>query len=87
MHVRGHENVLKRLLMHAGAFNLRLWMRTLIGVGSPRGLQGRLAPFGALLTALCASIYETLTPPWAWPRNSARPRRIFDGLVIAEALF
>jgi transposase len=87
MHVRGHENVLKRLLMHAGAFNLRLWMRTLIGVGAPRGLQGRLAPFGALLTALCASIYETLTPPWAWPRNSARPRRIFDGLVIAEALF
>jgi hypothetical protein len=42
-HVRGHENVLKRLLVHAGAFNLGLWMRTLFGVGTPRGLQGRLA--------------------------------------------
>jgi hypothetical protein len=28
-HVRGHENVLKRLLVHAGAFNLALWMRSL----------------------------------------------------------
>ena len=27
VHVRGHENVLKRLLVHAGAFNLGLWMR------------------------------------------------------------
>src|SRR6476619_823979 len=33
-HVRGHENVLKRLLIHAGAFNLGLWMRTLFGVGT-----------------------------------------------------
>jgi transposase len=87
MHVRGRENVLKRLLVHAGAFNLGLWMRTLFGVGTPRGLQGRLATFGALLSALCASIYETLTPPWTWPLSSARPRRTFDGLVIAEPLF
>jgi hypothetical protein len=51
-HVRGHENVLKRLLVHVGAFNLGLWMRTLFGVGTPRGLQGRLAAFGAVLSAL-----------------------------------
>src|SRR5437867_9578697 len=38
-HVRGHENVLKRLLVQAGAFNLGLWMRTLFGVGTPRGLR------------------------------------------------
>src|SRR5437762_7341506 len=49
-HVRGHENVLKRLLVHAGAFNLGLWMRMLFGVGTPRGLQSRLAALGALLT-------------------------------------
>ena len=51
-HVRGHENALKRLLIHAGAFNLGLWMRTLFGIGTPRALQGRLAAFGALLSAL-----------------------------------
>jgi transposase len=52
VHVRGHENVLKRLLVHAGAFNLGLWMRTLLGIGTPRGLQGRLAALGAVLSAL-----------------------------------
>jgi transposase len=42
-HLRGHSNILKRLFIHAGAFNLGLFMRQLIGVGTPRGFQGRLA--------------------------------------------
>ena len=42
-HVRGHANILKRLLIQTSAFNVGLLMRTLIGVGTPRGLQGRLA--------------------------------------------
>jgi transposase len=50
-HVRGHENVLKRLLVHASAFNLGLWMRMLFGIGTPRALQGRLVAF-ATVTAL-----------------------------------
>ena len=41
-HLRGHTNILKRLLIHAGGFNLGLIMRQLIGLGTPRGLQGRL---------------------------------------------
>jgi len=40
-HLRGHENILKRLLIHSGAYNLGLLMRRMIGVGTPRGLQGR----------------------------------------------
>jgi transposase len=48
-HLRGHDNILKRVLVHAGAFNLGLVMRALIGVGTPRGLQGRVA---ALLATL-----------------------------------
>jgi transposase len=46
-HVRGHENVLKRLLVHASAFNLGLWMRSLFGIGTPRALQGRAVTIGA----------------------------------------
>src|SRR5919197_4853413 len=42
-HLRGHENILKRLLVHAGGFNLGLLVRSTLGVGTPRGLQGRLA--------------------------------------------
>ena len=43
VHLRGHHNILKRVLLHAGALNLGLLMRTLFGVGTPRGLQGRVA--------------------------------------------
>ena len=53
VHLRGHTNILKRLLIHTGGFNLGLLMRQFIGVGTPRGLQGRLiAILGALLTLL-----------------------------------
>ena len=45
VHLRGHHNILKRILLHAGALNLGLLMRTLFGVGTPRGLQGRVASF------------------------------------------
>ena len=48
-HLRSHENILKRVLAHAGAFTLGLVMRALIEVGTPRGLQGRVA---ALLATL-----------------------------------
>jgi hypothetical protein len=40
------------LLVHAGAFNLGLWMRSLFGIGTPRGLQGRLVALHAVLGAL-----------------------------------
>jgi transposase len=40
-HLRGHRNILKRLLVHVAAFNLSLILRREIGVGTPRGLQDR----------------------------------------------
>ena len=51
-HLRGHANILKRLLVHTGAFNLGLLMGTLIGVGTPRGLQGRVVAVLTLVGAL-----------------------------------
>jgi transposase len=51
-HLRGHENILKRLLIHAGACNLALLMRRLHQAGTPRGVAGLparlLRAFGAL---------------------------------------
>jgi transposase len=41
VHLRGHDNILKRLLIHVGGLNLGLLMRHVCGVGTPRGLQGR----------------------------------------------
>jgi transposase len=42
LHLRGRENILKRLVVHSGAANLGLLMRKLFGRGTPRGFQGRL---------------------------------------------
>ena len=35
-HLRGHENILKRQLIHVGAFNLSLILRKVLGAGTPR---------------------------------------------------
>ena len=56
----GTRTCCERLLVHAGAFNLGLWMRTLFGVGTPRGLQGRLAALDAVLSALCSLTGEAI---------------------------
>ena len=54
-HLRGHANILKRLLVHIGGCNLGLLMRVLFGIGTPRSLQGRWAAFVvALWTHLVA---------------------------------
>jgi hypothetical protein len=52
VHLRGRENILKRLVVHSGAANLGLLMRKLFGKGTPRGLQGRWL---ALIPAVNAS--------------------------------
>jgi transposase len=39
-HLRGRDNILKRLLIHAAAFNIALLVRKQYGIGKPRTLQG-----------------------------------------------
>jgi len=59
VHLRGRENILKRLVVHAGAANLGLLMRKLFGKGTPRSLAGRLP---AMIPAA-----ETFTRLWTVP--------------------
>ena len=40
-HLRGHQNILKRPLIHVGAFNLSLIFRCLLGAGTPREWKNR----------------------------------------------
>ena len=58
VYLRGHTNIRKRVLIHAGGFNLGLLMRQLIGVGTPRGLQGRLNAVVATLLALLRPLWD-----------------------------
>ena len=59
-HLRGHPNILKRLLIHAGSFNLGLVMRHLLGSGTPRGLQDRQA------ATVLAALLVLLRAPRRW---------------------
>jgi hypothetical protein len=65
-HLRGHTNILKRLLIHAGGFNLGLVMRHLIGSGTPRGLQDRPATVIAALLVLLGAPRRWLVAISAW---------------------
>ena len=40
-HLRGRDNIMKRQLVHVGAFNLGLILRQLLGAGTPRELRNR----------------------------------------------
>jgi transposase len=75
VHLRGHTNILKRLLIHTSGFNLGLLMRQLIGVGTPRGLQGRLVAALDALLALIRGLRLTVTRHW----SSQRPFSTQDG--------
>jgi transposase len=84
VHLRGRENILKRLVVHAGAANLGLLMRKLFGCVTPRALQGRLTALAAttdhgkaLLRAiveLCAAFFR-------------RSRRLIASSSVTPALY
>ena len=67
-HLRGRENILKRQLVHVGAFNLSLILRKLLGAGTPRELKNRAGRifsrlFGFLCRTTAASIIGRRTRP------------------------
>lgn len=91
-HLRHHPNILKRLLIHIGAFNLSLLFRRLTGSGTPRGLRqtaGNAANFfrqayAAPLRAI-ASAGLTLASLWKHPqmrtRHTNHPRRLSNNWI------
>lgn len=68
-HLRGHDNIRKRALIHACGFNLGLLMREETGKGTPRGLQGLLRLISVLTGRLRGALGDTadLWAAWAGP--------------------
>jgi len=60
-HLRGHANILKRLLIHVAGFNLSLVMRKILGLGTARGLQGLAARIVHVLLSFLRMIWRTVT--------------------------
>jgi len=63
-HLQHHENILKRLLIHVGAFNLSLLLRKTSGAGTPRGLcetlQTRSRPLAPALNRAIRALLDRI---------------------------
>jgi transposase len=55
-HLRKHDNILKRLLVHVAGMNLGLLLRSAYGIGTPRGLQGLSYALDFLVTLLALAV-------------------------------
>jgi transposase len=93
LYLRGHTNILKRLLIHTGGFNLGLLMRQLIGVVTPRGLQGRLIAVLGTLLALTRGLGECVARHRRLRRHPSQVARHPIGqsavvhMVVRETVF
>jgi hypothetical protein len=83
VYLRGHANIRKRLLIHTAGFNLGLLIRQLIGVGTPRALQGRSVAVLAVLLALMQSLRGRATGRGRLARHVSR----LEYRSIAESTF
>jgi len=72
--LRGTKNILKRQLIHVGAFNISLVLRKMLGAGTPRELKNRglslILRFFTHLIALCCSARQLPAR-----KDGASPRR------------
>ena len=62
VHLRGHANIRKRLLVHACGLNLGLLMRRLAGFGTPRSLQGRARALFDALRRVLSRLWRLVSP-------------------------
>ena len=69
VHLRGHPNILKRLLVQVCGVNLGLLMRHLTGAGTPRSLQGRAAALVEALIGLLRGCWGRMRRFWALERH------------------
>ena len=74
-HLRKHENILKRLLIHVAGFNLSLILRQLLGLGTARGLQGLAARVVGLWDGFWAAIRRSISPAALLNGQSPQYRR------------
>jgi transposase len=87
IYVRGEDNVRKRVLVQAAAFNIGLLLRKLCRWGKPRQGQGRV---NAVLSLLCPdfAIQTAFHPVWTWATGlNARTCRGIMTSLGCEAVF
>ena len=85
LHLRG-GNILKRIVVHAGSFNLGLVMRKLTGVGKPKRLQGLKRAISVIFRALLAAGESLLYRPFGILSGVRNHRRCCNALTSSHSL-
>lgn len=73
-HLREHENILKRLLIHTAGFNLSLILRRTMGIGTARGMQDRMKGIRDRAKAVLEFIFLRWDKLWR-TTTTRRPQR------------
>ena len=81
-HLRGRDNIQKRLLIHASAFNLSLVFRNLFNVGTPRGCQGRK---GSVFSAIWAVVASLAAFAWRFSSGGAAGTLLHSDKYFVDA--
>lgn len=92
VYLRGRVNILKRVLIHFAALNLGLLMRALVGVGTPRSLQGRLCALFSRLRTLWrrvtnASLLQSVYVSDSSDRDHRYASWVVLNLGVGETIF
>ena len=80
-YLRHHDNILKRLLIHVGAFNLSLLFRKTLGAGTPRMLWDALKSRSGALYATTRHTFRALIAQTRFqtpPSTVATPHRLIN---------
>ena len=72
-HLQTHARILKRLLIHVAGCNLGLVMRTVFGLGTPRGLQSLVFAFLRGWVRLVHDLWHDRRPPISSQRTCCLP--------------
>lgn len=83
LHLRGRKNILKRLLIHVGGFNLSLVLRLMTGKGTPRGLQDLAIIYFFIFLALINHTRQRLLTPTGLLQRSRPQFRLVRRLVTS----
>jgi transposase len=87
--LRGRENVLKRQLIHVGAFNLSLIFRQTLGAGTPRELRNRQQRpvFIIFIIKMAPRVSAACPPRVFWPVGCRVGAFVGLGLATAATKF
>lgn len=83
VHLKGRDNILKRLLVHAAGFNLALVMRKLVGVGKPRQLQDTSTCVFARLRELFQLVESVVHTGWLFNMDKSETTITFSRAVTS----